>query len=145
MPLLCRAAEVPGVSCGIWRGAARIGRLDPRMVIASLMTAEYDIGVDIGGTFTDVVCRGADGRTYIRKFPTTRSDPSRGVLAGLSHAAEAWGLGADQIGRFVHGTGYVTRQTSAAGFVIESADQAILRKENGEPVPGDVYLLRCGA
>ncbi len=48
-------------------------------------------------------------------------------------------------GRFPHGTSYVARQATRAGFAIETVDRATLRKENGEPVPGDVYLLRLNA
>ena len=39
------------------------------------------IGVDVGGTFTDIVFADTrTGRTLIHKVPTTRDDPSRGVV-----------------------------------------------------------------
>ena len=41
------------------------------------------IGVDIGGTFTDVVVRRPGEPTRILKMPTTRNDPSRAVLQAL--------------------------------------------------------------
>ena len=42
------------------------------------------IGVDVGGTFTDVVFTDTDtNTTAIHKVPTTPDDPSRGVLQGL--------------------------------------------------------------
>ncbi len=42
------------------------------------------IGVDVGGTFTDLVVLGADGSVAVRKVPTTADDPARGVLAALA-------------------------------------------------------------
>jgi N-methylhydantoinase A len=51
------------------------------------------IGVDVGGTFTDVVLFDTDnGETAIHKVPTTIDDPSRGVIQGileLCHNVEA--------------------------------------------------------
>jgi N-methylhydantoinase A/oxoprolinase/acetone carboxylase beta subunit len=68
----------------------------------------YEIGIDIGGTFTDIVCRGDDGSVRIAKVPTTRGDPSRAVLAGLDMARDAWGVPAAAISRFTHGTTVAT-------------------------------------
>lgn len=70
------------------------------------MTVE--IGIDIGGTFTDVVCRLSDGATRITKIPTTRGDPSRAVLVALGMAARDWGVDPAAVGRFTHGTTVAT-------------------------------------
>jgi N-methylhydantoinase A/oxoprolinase/acetone carboxylase beta subunit len=70
------------------------------------MTAE--IGIDIGGTFTDIVCRQAGGSVRIRKIPTTRGDPSKAVLAALELARTEWGVAPDTITRFTHGTTVAT-------------------------------------
>lgn len=70
------------------------------------MTVE--IGIDIGGTFTDVVCRLADGTTRIAKVPTTRGDPSRAVLAALDTARRDWGVDPAAVTRFTHGTTVAT-------------------------------------
>jgi N-methylhydantoinase A/oxoprolinase/acetone carboxylase beta subunit len=67
-----------------------------------------EIGIDIGGTFTDVVCRLPDGSVRIAKIPTTRGDPSRAVLAALRMAEAEWGVAAGAIRRFVHGTTVAT-------------------------------------
>ena len=67
-----------------------------------------EIGVDIGGTFTDVVCRLDDGTVRIAKLPTTSGDPSRAVLAALQMAEREWGLTPANITRFVHGTTVAT-------------------------------------
>ena len=68
----------------------------------------YEIGIDIGGTFTDIVCRGDDGSMRIAKVPTTRGDPSRAVLAALDTARDEWGVPAAAIARFTHGTTVAT-------------------------------------
>lgn len=63
----------------------------------------FAVGVDIGGTFTDVVC--TDGlRTAIFKLPSTRDDPSRAVVAALARLADAHGIPPGAISRFCHGT-----------------------------------------
>jgi N-methylhydantoinase A len=54
--------------------------------------ARYTIGVDIGGTFTDVVVLNADGAVLTSKAPTTPADFSGGVLDAIKEAAIALGL-----------------------------------------------------
>ncbi|HEX3952424.1 MAG TPA: hydantoinase/oxoprolinase family protein [Stellaceae bacterium] len=66
------------------------------------------IGVDIGGTFTDVVCLDAAGGTRLLKIPTTRSNPSAGVKTALNHLETEWGVAPRAIARFVHGTTVAT-------------------------------------
>jgi len=44
----------------------------------------YGLGIDIGGTFTDIVVYDhARGRQYNRKVLTTHDDPARAVAAGV--------------------------------------------------------------
>jgi N-methylhydantoinase A len=68
----------------------------------------YRIGVDVGGTFTDLVLLAPDGRLVVDKHPTTPRDQSDGVLAGIAQLAAREGLepGAllAQTARIVHGT-----------------------------------------
>jgi N-methylhydantoinase A len=42
------------------------------------------VGVDTGGTFTDVVALDADGRLHVAKLPSTPRDPAVAVLAGVA-------------------------------------------------------------
>lgn len=64
----------------------------------------WAVGVDVGGTFTDAVAIGADGRCLAAKVPTTPNDQSHGVLAAI----EALGIGTERIDRVAHGTTVVT-------------------------------------
>src|SRR5687768_5794616 len=68
----------------------------------------FSVGVDIGGTFTDVVCRSGNGGLRLVKIPTTRANASAGVLHAVRHMAEHWGVAPEQIRRFVHGTTVAT-------------------------------------
>lgn len=69
---------------------------------------KFDIGVDIGGTFTDVVCRDDKGEVRLVKIPTTRRNPSAGVKAAMDYMARHWAVDPNEIARFVHGTTVAT-------------------------------------
>jgi N-methylhydantoinase A len=60
------------------------------------------IGVDVGGTFTDLVAIGSDGRVSVRKVLTTPADQSEAVADALA------GFDAKQVDRIVHGTTVAT-------------------------------------
>lgn len=75
---------------------------------------KFEIGVDIGGTFTDVVCRDGKGAMRLVKIPTTRRNPSAGVKAAMDYMRREWRVSPDEIVRFVHGT------TVATNAVIEA-------------------------
>jgi N-methylhydantoinase A/oxoprolinase/acetone carboxylase beta subunit len=63
------------------------------------------IGVDVGGTFTDVVFADTEtGRTLIHKVPTTPDDPSRGVVAGIVELCRLCDLPHATIDHVLHGT-----------------------------------------
>ncbi len=59
------------------------------------------VGVDVGGTFTDVFfLNEADGSCDVAKVPSTRGDQSRGILEGISQRRNDIG----DVGLVVHGT-----------------------------------------
>jgi N-methylhydantoinase A len=63
------------------------------------------LGIDIGGTFTDIVISDSEtGRQASHKELTTHADPSRGVMAGIDRLLAANGIAAADIGRVVHAT-----------------------------------------
>lgn len=66
-------------------------------------------GVDVGGTFTDILLVDEeDGSVVAWKTPTTPDDPARGVLAGLREACREGGVKPDSIRRLHHGTTIAT-------------------------------------
>lgn len=72
------------------------------------------IGVDVGGTFTDLVyCDLESGRIEIHKVSTTPDDPSRGVLQGVMELCQAADVAPGDIDHVFHGT------TTATNAVLE--------------------------
>ena len=72
----------------------------------------YTIGIDVGGTFTDLVAIDAHGATSFAKSPSTPQDQSIGVLAGLDELARRLHLSRgemlEQTQRIVHGATVAT-------------------------------------
>jgi N-methylhydantoinase A len=69
----------------------------------------WRIGVDSGGTFTDV-CLFDDetGAVAVWKVASTPDDPSRGIAGGVAEAIEQVGASAGDVGYFGHGTTVAT-------------------------------------
>jgi N-methylhydantoinase A len=76
----------------------------------------YRLGVDVGGTFTDLflVSQGNGGGHYRVKTPSTPGDPSEGVLTGVRRICEEAGIDVGQVQNILHGT------TVATNAVLES-------------------------
>ncbi|MDE0944308.1 MAG: hydantoinase/oxoprolinase family protein [Alphaproteobacteria bacterium] len=72
----------------------------------------YRIGIDVGGTFTDLVAIDDFGKVTLGKTPSTPSDQSIGVMNGLAQLAETLSMSlADLLAatdRIVHGTTVAT-------------------------------------
>jgi N-methylhydantoinase A len=85
---------------------------------------ETRVGVDIGGTFTDLVMV-RDGRVDVTKTPSTPAAPERGVVDGLRRLREAKNLRFDAVDFLAHGT------TVATNAVLEGewADTALVTTE----------------
>ena len=65
----------------------------------------HRIGVDIGGTFTDIVLWNLNGgRTVRTKLLTTPDDPSRAVMDGIGRILTDSGVRPDQVEAVIHGT-----------------------------------------
>ncbi len=79
----------------------------------------FKIGIDVGGTFTDLFLWSSDGAVETYKTLSTPEDPSIGVLTGLRTIADARGLDVDafaaQIATIVHGTTVTTNATLTRG------------------------------
>ena len=60
------------------------------------------LGVDVGGTFTDVVLA-VDGRLVTAKAPTTPEDQSEGVMVAVGVALQRAGRRAEEVEVFATG------------------------------------------
>ena len=68
----------------------------------------YDIGIDIGGTFTDVVCRRPGKPMLTTKIMSTRQNPNEAVMQALRYMVENWSIAPEDVGHFLHGTTVAT-------------------------------------
>jgi N-methylhydantoinase A len=76
---------------------------------AAAATDRYRIGIDVGGTFTDVVLvRENTGEILVAKVPTVPFDPSEGCVAGFDKAVGLHGIAPDALSFLVHGTTIAT-------------------------------------
>jgi N-methylhydantoinase A len=90
------------------------------------------VGVDVGGTFTDVVLVDSDGAIHASKVVTTPHDPRDGVRHGVEVALATAGLDGSAVERFVHGTTLATnvlleRRGARAAFVTTAGFGDMLR------------------
>ena len=69
----------------------------------------YRLGVDVGGTFTDLMLFDDDsGNTWRHKTPSTPHDSSEGILVGLEAVCAIAGVAPRDIEVFLHGTTVAT-------------------------------------
>jgi len=72
----------------------------------------YSIGMDVGGTFTDVVIADEKNEVTVLKIPSTPRNPLEGIRSGLQAVADAMGTSVKELvqhtDRLVHGTTVAT-------------------------------------
>jgi N-methylhydantoinase A len=92
--------------------------------------AMVQIGVDIGGTFTDIVALDGEGRLTLTKVPSTPKDLLDGIGAAVRRVLALAGAAPGDVTRFIHGT------TVATNAVLEQKGpaMAILTTEGFEDV-----------
>ncbi|MFN8478476.1 MAG: hydantoinase/oxoprolinase N-terminal domain-containing protein [Kouleothrix sp.] len=74
-----------------------------------MQSRSYRVGVDIGGTFTDlIIVEEGSGAFTVGKVLTTPDDPSQAIEAVLSEALARAGIAPAEIAQLVHGTTLVT-------------------------------------
>ena len=66
------------------------------------------LGVDIGGTNTDIALGGLEQGLIIHKLPSTTDDPARGTVQGTREICEIAGIDPSDIGLVLHGTTVAT-------------------------------------
>ncbi len=105
--------------------------------------SEYSLGIDIGGTFTDLVIHDHDsGRRWGSKVLTTHADPQQGVVAGVRTILAESGLDPRGIGRVVHATTLFTnalieRKGAPTGLLVTDGFRDML--EIGRERKYDLY------
>jgi N-methylhydantoinase A len=107
------------------------------------------IGIDIGGTFTDLVAIDAAGRTVFAKSISTPQDQSIGVMAGLEELAGRLNLSRAEMlartTRLVHGTTVATnalleRKGASVALLTTAGHRDVLEMREG--LKGNRYDLR---
>jgi N-methylhydantoinase A len=68
----------------------------------------YRLGIDIGGTFTDIVLLGADGTLHSKKILSTPDDYSRAIEEGVRALLDGTGIRPGEIEEVAHGTTVAT-------------------------------------
>ena len=64
---------------------------------------KFRVGVDIGGTFTDIVFLGDDGQVLARKIASTPDDYSQAVLNGIKNGIDELGITPEMVSEVSHG------------------------------------------
>ncbi|MBL4627293.1 MAG: hydantoinase/oxoprolinase family protein [Roseicyclus sp.] len=72
-----------------------------------MSSSSIRLGVDIGGTFTDVVLESGDAQ-FSAKVLTTYAAPENAIIDGMHQVCAKAGVSPDQIGQIIHGTTLAT-------------------------------------
>lgn len=111
----------------------------------------YRLGVDVGGTFTDLVqVQDETGAYYHAKTPSTPADPSQGVLEGLRLIAKKSGINPEQLSHVLHGTTVATNAVlegkgARAGLLTTEGFREILhlaRSQTPGPLAGWMIMIK---
>src|ERR1700694_4865287 len=109
----------------------------------------FTIGIDVGGTYTDLVAIDETGKTVFAKSPSTPSDQSIGVMAGLEELARRLELTCAKMlaatDRVVHGTTVATnalleRKGAKVALLTTEGHRDVIEMREG--LKGDRYDLR---
>jgi N-methylhydantoinase A len=107
------------------------------------MTKKYRLGVDVGGTHTDLVLLDvADGSIAVEKVATTPKNPALGIMRGIGNFAER-GVDLKAIEFFSHGTTITTNallemRGAKVGLLINRGFRAI-QETQGQARDGNPF------
>jgi N-methylhydantoinase A len=111
----------------------------------------YRLGVDVGGTFTDLfLVDDAGMRQWRVKTPSTPAEPSEGVLTGVERICREAGIGAGDLRNIVHGTTVATNAVlegkgARVGLITTRGFQQILhlaRSQTPGPLAGWIIMIK---
>ena len=93
----------------------------------------YRLGVDVGGTFTDLLLVDeSSGQTYMAKVPSTPDDSSIGVLNGIDRICGESDIDVKQVAQVMHGTtvatnAVLTRKGAKVGLITTKGYRQVLQ------------------
>src|SRR6266511_1832920 len=111
----------------------------------------YRLGVDVGGTFTDLLLVHDESGTLHRvKTPSTPAEPSRGVLNGVTRICEVSGVSPSDLAYVMHGTTVATNALLEAkgarvGLITTRGFRQILhlaRSQTPGPLAGWIIMVK---
>lgn len=96
---------------------------------------DFRVGIDIGGTFTDIVFLSEDGRLHTRKISSSVDNYARAITTGLGQVFAETGLGPDAVAEVLHGTtvasnAILERKGARAGLIATEGFRDILQIRN---------------
>jgi len=112
----------------------------------------YRLGVDVGGTFTDLfLVSDESGSAQFRvKTPSTPSDPSEGVISGVTRICEEAGIQVSELRNILHGTTVATNAVleskgARVGLITTTGFKQILhlaRSQTPGPLAGWIIMIK---
>ena len=111
----------------------------------------YRLGVDVGGTFTDLfLVSDTDGQQFRVKTPSTPADPSEGVLTGVRRICDEAKVDVGEIQNILHGTTVATNAVleekgARVGLITTDGFKQILhlaRSQTPGPLAGWVIMIK---
>src|SRR5438128_12295658 len=112
----------------------------------------YRLGVDVGGTFTDLflVSDGNGGGQFRVKTPSTPADPSQGVLTGVRRICQEAGIEVGELRNILHGTTVATNAVleskgARVGLITTAGFRQILhlaRSQTPGPLAGWIIMIK---
>jgi N-methylhydantoinase A len=114
----------------------------------------YRLGVDVGGTFTDLFLvgdgDGNGGGRYRVKTPSTPADPSEGVLNGVKRICDEAGIDVGDLRNILHGTTVATNAVleskgARVGLITTQGFKQILhlaRSQTPGPLAGWIIMIK---
>ena len=112
---------------------------------------KFRVGVDIGGTFTDIVFLGTDGAVLAKKIASTPEDYSKAVLDGVAGGIAELSISADEVSEVSHGftvaTNAIIEQKGASTALIttEGFRDILELRRNRVPRLYDLYFEKSPA
>lgn len=92
----------------------------------------YRLGVDVGGTFTDLLLIAPDGATFRAKVASTPADQSEGIVAGIERVCASAGIAPSGVTALMHGTTVATnavleKRGARVGLVVTDGYRQVLQ------------------